>query len=1095
MSKASRGSWAVASVASFAPQAANVGSPSAAPAPKRDPIAAIDRVELRVLGPIEASVGGARLELGGPKQRSVLAVLAAYIGSTVSTERLIEAVHGQNPPSGARRSLQTFVSNLRRSLGDTVRRDRDGYRIDATMVTTDAADFAELYESALADTAPESIASTLRLGESLWRGAPYADVDGHTALDPEITRLTELRLSALELRIDAELALGADESLIGELETLAVAHPFRERFTCQLMVALYRAGRQAEALRACNRLRRHLVEELGIDPSEATRALEQRILEQDASLLVADTEPIRTVRGFELGAVIGEGRFAVVYEARQPSVRRAVAVKAIRSGYAHHPEFLRRFENEARLIAGLEHPHIVPIYEYWRDPDGAYIAMRLLRGGSLADALALGAWAGDRVARLIGQLAAAIAAAHRTGIIHRDIKPANVLLDEDGNGYLGDFGIAKIIGATHTLTDKGSPATPAYAAPEVLEGGEPGPGTDIYALAIVTYELLAGTHPYPTESVPALITHHLKAPLPALHVERPAVPTRVDEVLAKATAKNPALRYRDAAEFATELADAFGISSAPHPANGRRPHADVPRPTVADFVTDETPFGPIAMDEISTRDVYEALYDRDNRIHAEILRRRPSFIVGRRGAGKTALMRTPMLDPRNLLVEFKSADLFAHVLHCVETIESSGGRLFVKQVGDIWEGVVWSGLCLATLQSTTAPDEMRADMFTVQRFVAALGDPAGMTVDDIGAAYCRALAGASPEMIAGDGARLGEAKEACRSILDHRNVHAVVLIDSMEDLHTELDVLARPLAGLFGLIGRSDRSAVPDCDFRFCYPSELWMKLSDFAANPLKDAENHITLHWNAKELIKIAGNRLAIYLKLHHPGVLVDAFGKRAYNPRSFDDAKTVLLAVLPANLTNQLGADEDTMAYIMRHTQLVPRHLLRILNGIMRRNREVGGDPTSVTAEAVIEGVRQVEELLAAEIFSAYSAVHPYGREACRRAIPELSLSFTDGDLHRVYNRTGIAKTTGLEYFGFKEMLVEIGALGRVSRRTDRYVEAEFDYTLPSPMFTGHNDDLCLHPLFSRVFQARTTTARGDGAPKAVYPYGSDPAHADEW
>jgi len=321
----------------------------------------------------------------------------------------------------------------------------------------------------------------------------------------------------------------------------------------------------------------------------------------------------------------------------------------------------------------------------------------------------------------------------------------------------------------------------------------------------------------------------------------------------------------------------------------------------------------------------------------------------------------------------------------------------------------------------------------------------------------------------------------------------VVLIDSMEDLHSELQALARPLAGLFGLIGRADRSAEQECDFRFCYPSELWLKLSDFAANPLKDAENHIAIRWNAKELLQIAGHRMAIYLKLHEPAVLTELFGRRAYNPRSFDDALTVLGHVLPPTITNLVGIEENTVAYLMRHTQLLPRHLLRILNGIMQRNRELGNEPLEVTEEAIVEGVGRVEELLVAEIFSAYSAVHPRARAACRRAIPELDLSFSDGDLHRTFNRTGIAKTTDLDFFGFKEMLVQIGALGRVMRRTDRYIEAEFDYTLPSTLYTGHGDDLCLHPLFSRVFRARGVYDRKKNGPSSVYPYGSDPEHAD--
>ena len=1074
-------------------------APNAAPAGEIDgPNPAANEpdpvIELCVLGPMEACVDGAVVDLGGPKQRTVLAVLAAHAGRTVSTDRLIEAVYGQSPGTGARRSLQTFVSNLRRIFGDGLHRQGDGYRLDAAAVKLDLVECERLYHHAVATDDPAGAVDVLRRADTMWRGAPFEDIDGHTVLDAEITRLRERRLLEIEARIESELKLGRHAAVIGELEALVADHPFRERFTCQLMVALYRAGRQAEALRAYNRLRTQLVEELGIDPSETTRLLEQRVLDQDPELLeVGDKPHSQWTQEFEIGSLIGEGRFARVYRGRQTSVDREVAVKAIRPEFAHHPEFLRRFDGEARLVARLEHPHIVPIYEYWRDPDGAYIAMRLLRGGSTADALALGPWGRDRVARLITQIGSAAAAAHRIGVVHRDIKPGNILLDDDGNGYLGDFGIAKIMGRTPATTDIGSPATPGYSAPEVLRGHAPEPQTDVYALAIVAYELLSGTHPYPVETVPAMISHHLHDPLPSLHEQDAAIPVAVDRVLAKAAAKSPSQRYEDANAFALELADALGAGVPAPPTNGESQPAHRP-PAIEDFITDETPFGPIAMDEISTRDVYDALYDRDNRIHAEIVRRHPSFIVGRRGAGKTALMRAPLLDPRNLLVEFKSADLFAHVLHCVESIERSQGRMFVKQVSDIWEGVVWSGLCLAALQSTTAPNETRADLFTLQRFVAGLGDVSAMSVDDVGASYCRALAESADDPGSGQAVAMNEAKEACLRVLRHRDLHPVVLIDSMEDLHTEFDTLARPMAGLFGLIGRADRSAVPDCDFRFCYPSELWMKLGDLAANPLKDAENHVTIHWQARELLKIAGNRLAIYLRLHHPSVLADVVGRRSYNPKSLDDARAVLAAVLPRTVVNRVGTEETAVAYIMRHTQLLPRHLLRILNGIMRRNREAGGDPTAVAPEAVVEGVRQVEELLAVEIFSAYSAVHPLAREACRRALPELRTSFRDGDLHRAFNRTGIAKTTGMEYFEFKEMLIEIGALGRVLRHTDRYVEAEFDYTLPSPLFPGHHEELCLHPLFTRVFQAHTEPV-ANGGNRVVYPYGSDPADSDGW
>jgi hypothetical protein len=152
---------------------------------------------------------------------------------------------------------------------------------------------------------------------------------------------------------------------------------------------------------------------------------------------------VRGLPGYELREVVARGAFGVVHRGYQPSVGREVAVKVIRPDLANEPEFIRRFEVESQLVARLEHPHIVPLYDYWRDPDGAYLVMRWIRGGSLATRLGTGDRLDlDEAAELVAQLAPALDAAHRAGAIHRDIKPSNVLFDEDGNAYLSDFGIA-----------------------------------------------------------------------------------------------------------------------------------------------------------------------------------------------------------------------------------------------------------------------------------------------------------------------------------------------------------------------------------------------------------------------------------------------------------------------------------------------------------------------------------------------------------------------------------------------------------------------------------------------------------------------------
>ncbi len=1075
-------------------------------------------MEFRILGPVEVTHDGKPVDVGPRKQRSLLALLLLNANRLLSTDRILDQLWGDEADD-KRKALWTHISRLRAAL-EPDRRARgeseilvtkdQGYMLSVAPDSIDAYRFeTEAIEGrSLVNSDPPKAAEILRDALALWRGTALQDFAYDDFAQSEIGRLEELRISALEDRIEADIASGVGTPVIGELEALAVEHPYRERITCLLMVALYGAERQAEALRAFSRLRMHLVEELGIEPSESARQLEQRILDQDPSVKEVSRSPdfagLKTAGDFELHDVIGEGRFGVIYRAHQRSVNRQVAVKVVRPEYANNPEFLRRFEYEAQLVAKLEHPHIVPLYAFWRDPAGAYLAMRFFRGGSLRHALELGAWRPQRTVRLIEQLASAMDAAHRQGVLHRDIKPANVLLDNDGNAYLSDFGMAKFMDAALSTQSGATVATPAYMSPEQLGEGPPVPASDVYALGIVAYEALSGHHPYPTDSVAAMIKHQLNDPLPSLGTEIHQIEPAIDEVLARATAKDPADRFSDALEFAGELAAAIGMPARPSgiapPTREASPVAD---PVLEDFVTEQTPFGPIAMDEIATRGVYRDLYSSDNQIHDEIVQRRPSFIVGRRGAGKTALMRVPLLDAANLLIEFKSSDLFAQVLACVDALERTGSRIFVQQISDIWDGVVWSGLCLAIAQLDGAAELPPGELHTIQRYVAGAGELSTLTVDEMGAAYCRMLAGVSTAQrdwsavheVGLGGVSLVEAREAGRRLLRLAELRPVVLIDSMEDLHLEVETLSRVLAGLFGLIGKSDRSPTQECDFRFCYPSELWSKLADFAANPLKDAENHIKLYWSAPQLIKIAGHRLSLFLRLYHPDHLTSVLGKKAYDPTSFDDARRVLQSVLPAAVPGATGDPEDTIAFVMRHTQLLPRHLLRILNGIMQRNLELGEPATAVTPAAVIDGVRRVEDLLVAEVFTAYGAVHQSARDACRRLIPELPLVFTDGLLHRTYNRTGIRKDTGLAYLEFKEMLVEIGCLGRVIGRTDRYVEGEFDYTLPTPLFPSSDDKLCLHPLFADVFHARRDSGTPEDPVRPVYPYGSDPDHVATW
>jgi serine/threonine protein kinase len=269
----------------------------------------------------------------------------------------------------------------------------------------------------------------------------------------------------------------------------------------------------------------------------------------------------KTIKVYKLEARLGEGAYGAVYRAFQPQVKREVAVKIILPQYADQPDFIRRFETEAQLVAQLEHLHIVPLYDYWRDPDGAYLVMRLMKGGSLEDALQKGGpWAPTDAARLVDQVASAVHAAHQQGVVHRDLKPANILLDEAGNAYLTDFGIAKEMAAEAGVTQTGAIlGTPAYITPEQVQSQPVTPRTDIYALGVVVYELLTGQHPFPDTPTGELVVKHLSEPLPLVRERRPDLRAEVDEVIQRATAKDAEARFPDALALAAEFRRALQL--------------------------------------------------------------------------------------------------------------------------------------------------------------------------------------------------------------------------------------------------------------------------------------------------------------------------------------------------------------------------------------------------------------------------------------------------------------------------------------------------------------------------------------------------------
>jgi DNA-binding SARP family transcriptional activator len=251
-------------------------------------------MDYRILGPLEVLAPDGPVPLGGAKQRALLAVLLLHANEVVSTDRLIDALWGEGPPETALKALQVHVSQLRKALGaDVIRTRPPGYSLEVARDELDLDRFRRMHEEAGASAGSRPARARELLAEALalWRGPPLADLTYATFAQAEIARLEEMRIAAIEDRIAADLELGRAAGLIGELEPLSAAHPHRERLRGQLMLALYRSGRQAEALDVFREARAVLTEELGIEPGRGLRELHQAILEQDASLDRERTPP------------------------------------------------------------------------------------------------------------------------------------------------------------------------------------------------------------------------------------------------------------------------------------------------------------------------------------------------------------------------------------------------------------------------------------------------------------------------------------------------------------------------------------------------------------------------------------------------------------------------------------------------------------------------------------------------------------------------------------------------------------------------------------------------------------------------------------
>ena len=266
----------------------------------------------------------------------------------------------------------------------------------------------------------------------------------------------------------------------------------------------------------------------------------------------------KTLGQYQVIKPIGQGGMAKIYLAYQPSVKREVAIKVMSSPLQQSPNSIKRFAQEVEVIAHLQHPQIIPVYDFGELDDQIYIVMAYIRGGTLADRIdkAPNGLPEQEIVRLLDLIAEGLDYAHAKGIVHRDLKSNNILMDESGHPYIADFGLAKLTEGKIELTNTMMTGTAAYMAPEIAQSGKSTKRADIYAIGIILFEMLTGRLPFQGETPYKMLSAHIHQPVPDIHKFRPDLPKAVQSVMDKVLAKDPVTRFATTRELTNALKNA-----------------------------------------------------------------------------------------------------------------------------------------------------------------------------------------------------------------------------------------------------------------------------------------------------------------------------------------------------------------------------------------------------------------------------------------------------------------------------------------------------------------------------------------------------------
>lgn len=522
---------------------------------------------------------------------------------------------------------------------------------------------------------------------------------------------------------------------------------------------------------------------------------------------------------------------------------------------------------------------------------------------------------------------------------------------------------------------------------------------------------------------------------------------------------------------------------------------------IDDMFTVDSPLGPIStpIGELrKAKRLHDLLFDPRTTLSRRNDDLRPWVIVGRRGAGKTAFLYHRCFSGiYEHKVGIESAQLRAIGLTIEAVLDQSNKDYapFVENVSRLWRAILMTSAIAMVCKTCRYRSDVKSDPYflAMKDFLDRIGidgQTAARTIMNKLLKKAREHDSEASLDVRGDledvlinQIGVGEATEALEAFCEAHRQKVIILIDSVEQFPVDDFRMDAAAAGLLHLISQL-RLAYSPIHICYCIPSELYHHYaSTISANPEKDFESMLMLQWSASELLKMSALRLDKYLSALH-SVRLRRDNGLPENPDR-EDVHRFWQRLMPKQVVNNLGKQEDSFAFILRHTQLLPRHVIGIFNQIIRLSLMRDDDQFRMTEDDVVKGVRLAANSICAGVISSYRQIHPSGGELCESMLPHMTNAFTMSEFRLFYRNYG--RGIVADYYEALRMFKDLGIFGIVFDETKVYYKGEFEYTQPGSMALSEDDTFCIHPAFASEYRVGRDN-NGWTSKKEVYPYGTE-------